>query len=489
MARSEKARRDELRAQLRAKGLRTDQIAAEMGRRWGVRPRTAWRYAMGWDQWRLAQEFMVRNPGARIDESRISRWESWPVAARSSRPSLEALAGLVLVFGPDCTVAHLVDEHDLAAFSPAERDLVGAIRTADTGAAVGGLVTWEPGLNSAGVSDVVAEAANHTARETWAHLVSVTAKIDPRGIQMMHDQIRTLSQAYASTSPAVMLGQARQTRDVAFQMLAQTKHPSQQADLYLAAGMSCALLAGASFDLGQSSAAVAQTQAADRYADLAGHTGLAAWAAGFAGLLAYWDDRPAEAVGMIEAALPHAPAGAATARLEAIRARAWALMGDRKQVTAALAAADDAFGSEGADELHDEIGGELGWESARHEMCAGTALVTAGDAAAAATRLAAVVEQEEAATGVTGRARVDLAIARLAAADLDGAADALVPVWNTPVPQRRFGLTSRLDGLAAALTAGTWSESAAAASMHEQIGGFVAEATEHRTLAAGGAAL
>jgi hypothetical protein len=91
-----------------------------------VRPRTGWRYALGWDQWKVAQEFMTVNPDTRVDVSRVSRWESWPLAQGSSRPSLRDLAGLALTFGRGCTVAHLVDEHDAAQFSPADLLLLGA---------------------------------------------------------------------------------------------------------------------------------------------------------------------------------------------------------------------------------------------------------------------------------------------------------------------------------------------------------------------------
>jgi hypothetical protein len=125
MARSHKAERELVRHQLLADGLTVAQIAAEMRHRFGVRPRTAWRYALGWEQWRAVQEYRTANSAA-IDESRISRWESWPQGG--SRPSPENLVGLVRAFGHGCTVADLVDDDDLNSYSPTTRQLIDAAR-------------------------------------------------------------------------------------------------------------------------------------------------------------------------------------------------------------------------------------------------------------------------------------------------------------------------------------------------------------------------
>lgn len=488
MRRSEKAERERARLELRSRGLTVAQIAEEMADRFHVRPRTAWRYALGWEQWKTVQEFRTANPAARIDDSRVSKWESWPYSG--TRPSLENLAGLAHTFGHGCTVADLVDDEDLKQFSTAERQLIDAARmpVPDTYGDLAMRRALEDAFTPDLGPDVMRAAAVETAYETWQHLASAAVSIDPIGIQVMYDQISELSRAYPSTAPAVMLRQARRARDTTFRMLEQTKRPAQLVDLHLAAGMSCALLASASFDLGQSDAALAQTRAADRYADMAGHPGLRAWAAGFTGLIAYWDDRPAEAVQVIEAAISQAPAGRARARLGAIQARAWALMDNPQEVRSALAAADGALEAGPTDDLHDVVAGELGWTQLQHDMCAGTALVTVGDADDAVVRLASVVEQHDPSAPLTdfGRTRADLAVARLTTHDLDGAVDALAPVWATPVEQRRFALTSRLDKLGAALVVKKWKDHAPAVSLRDQISTFVAEADHHRALLAAG---
>jgi tetratricopeptide (TPR) repeat protein len=127
MARSAKAEREQFRRRLLADGVPVAQIAVEMRRRFDARPRTAWRYALGWNLWKTAQEYRKANPSSSIDDTRISKWESWPIGG--TRPSLENLAGLALAFGHTCAVSDLIDNGDLAEFSPAERDHLVTLRS------------------------------------------------------------------------------------------------------------------------------------------------------------------------------------------------------------------------------------------------------------------------------------------------------------------------------------------------------------------------
>ena len=120
-ARSAKASRDRVRDELLAAGLSVPAVAAGMADRFGLRPRLAWRYALDWPQWRLAQEFRVANPGLAVTESRISEWENWPYGG--TKPTPEALAGLAVAFGHGCVPADLVDALDLTHLSRAEQAL------------------------------------------------------------------------------------------------------------------------------------------------------------------------------------------------------------------------------------------------------------------------------------------------------------------------------------------------------------------------------
>lgn len=123
---SARAERDRLRGDLLAAGRSLPEVAAAMQERFRVRRRTAWRYALGWPQWKVVQEFRSANPGLPIAESRVSEWEAWPHGG--TRPTLEVLAALAETFGHGCSVADLIDDVDLAAMPPAQRSLVTATR-------------------------------------------------------------------------------------------------------------------------------------------------------------------------------------------------------------------------------------------------------------------------------------------------------------------------------------------------------------------------
>ncbi|MCA1673452.1 MAG: hypothetical protein LC799_15060, partial [Actinobacteria bacterium] len=119
---STKAQCDQLRARMRGYGCTVAQIAAEMSRRFGLRPRVAWRYALGWQQWKVAQEYNTAHPGSKLLDNRVSECENWPHGG--SRPSLHYLANLAVTYGHGCTPAQLVDADDLDKLTPAERILL-----------------------------------------------------------------------------------------------------------------------------------------------------------------------------------------------------------------------------------------------------------------------------------------------------------------------------------------------------------------------------
>ncbi|MGH3700086.1 MAG: hypothetical protein ACRDQY_11545, partial [Pseudonocardiaceae bacterium] len=119
---SAKAERDQLRDRMRAWGCPVTQVAAELGRRFNLRPRVAWRHALGWPQWKVAQRYNTAHPGARLSDNRISEFEAWPHGG--SPPSPRYLAQLAATFGHGCTPAQLVDADDLEHLTPADRCLL-----------------------------------------------------------------------------------------------------------------------------------------------------------------------------------------------------------------------------------------------------------------------------------------------------------------------------------------------------------------------------
>jgi hypothetical protein len=99
----------------------------------------------------------------------------------------------------------------------------------------------------------------------------------------------------------------------------------------------CGVLANASFDLGNLYAAETQARTAFLCAELAGSNWLRSWVRGMQALIAYWDDRPADAVRLAQTGWEFVPeTGTARIRLSSIEARAAARLKDQRSVDEAL---------------------------------------------------------------------------------------------------------------------------------------------------------
>ncbi len=161
---SAKAVRDQLCERMRGLGCSIPQIAVEMARRFGLRPRLAWRHALGWPQWKLAQQYNTVNAGAKLSDHRISEYEVWPHGG--SPPSLRYLARLAATYGHGCTPSQLVDADDLDHLTPADRCLLTASPTGHTptapitraGTQLPALIAGQPGSGL-----VVADASEWVA--------------------------------------------------------------------------------------------------------------------------------------------------------------------------------------------------------------------------------------------------------------------------------------------------------------------------------------
>lgn len=155
-------------------------------------------------------------------------------------------------------------------------------------------------------------------------------------------------------------------------------------------------------------------------------------------------------------------------------------MGDAAEARRAIAAADEALdANDHEDGVHDLVG-ELSWGGSRHSACAGSALLQAGDTAAAIDRVHTALEllPRDASGGVLAeRAYCDLAGAEVARRNLDAAAEALRQVWALPVPKRRHGVTGRLLGIQRVLAGRAWHHDRRAAELSERIVVFNAEAS------------
>src|SRR5207244_2645058 len=116
----------------------------------------------------------------------------------------------------------------------------------------------------------------------------------------------------------------------------------------------------ASLDLGWLPAAETQARAAFLWAELAGNNALRAWVRGTQSLIAYWDDRPRDAVELAEDGWRYVPEnGTSRVRLAAIAARAYGRMRDGTSTEATLRRAERA---------RDEVSGEDDPEGAAEQI-------------------------------------------------------------------------------------------------------------------------
>jgi transcriptional regulator with XRE-family HTH domain len=124
-------------------GCSLELIATEMERRWGFRPREAYRHAHGWSQDEVAARFTdvaerlggdraasgsAAVPPAPMIGTRIGEYERWPNGGR--RPSPYVLTVLATVLGT--TVERLLDYEDHRKMPDQERTVLAAVRAAAT---------------------------------------------------------------------------------------------------------------------------------------------------------------------------------------------------------------------------------------------------------------------------------------------------------------------------------------------------------------------
>ena len=119
---SVRAGQRKLREQMRGLGMSRAEIAAEMARRYKLRPRAAWRIAWGWTLEEAAERYNSLRAKddaqalASLTGSRLSEWENWPLSTR--KPPITGLCLLAEIY--QCAVLDLIDVHDREKLAAAE---------------------------------------------------------------------------------------------------------------------------------------------------------------------------------------------------------------------------------------------------------------------------------------------------------------------------------------------------------------------------------
>jgi hypothetical protein len=296
--------------------------------------------------------------------------------------------------------------------------------------------------------------------------------------QFRADTVRIIN-TYPNRPVYPMFVELRELRDRAFELLEGRQHPAQSRELHAVAGVVCGVLANASFDLGWLPAAETQARTAFLCAELAGNNALRAWIRGTQSMIAYWDDRPRDAVELAEDGWRYVPeSGTARVRLAAVAARAYARMRDQSATEDALHRAERA-----REEVRvaDDPGGMLAFPPAKQAMYAATALLWLGDEdnlvraerlAGEAVELYVAESPERRRLGELSLARLDLAVARLGQEDLEGAAEQIPEVLAVAKRRRTDSVVRRLRQIAAALQRPRFSSAALALDLRDEITAF-----------------
>jgi hypothetical protein len=303
--------------------------------------------------------------------------------------------------------------------------------------------------------------------------------VGPHTLDQFRADATRIVNTYPNRPVYPMFIELRELRNRVFELLEGRQHPDQTRELYLVAGVVCGVLANASFDLGWLAAAETQARTAFLCAELAGNNSLRAWVRGTQSLVAYWDDRPRHAVELAEDGWRYVPeSGTARVRIAAIEARAHARLRDQKSTDDALARAEQAREEVN---VEDAPGGMLAFPIAKQTLYGATARLWLGDQPnlVLAERLAAdaieLYQQdppELRRIGELSLARLDLAVARLAQHNLEGAADEVEEVLSMASRRRTDSVVRRLRQVASALRRPKFQTSALAIDLRDQIVSF-----------------
>ncbi|WP_199785553.1 hypothetical protein [Streptomyces sp. Tu 6176] len=298
--------------------------------------------------------------------------------------------------------------------------------------------------------------------------------------------MRRLTVAYPRLALPTLLGDLVEVQDLTFRLLEHGRvKPLQARDLYLLASITSGMLAKASHDLGNPSAAMMQARTAFVCADNADHHAMRAWVRSLQSLISYWTGRPAEAADYATLGLGAAGnvRGTTSVWLACLSARAHALLGDGEATRAAIQQAEEARAAAEPDDLG-AFGGIMTFPVPRQLYYVAEATVHLGeDPALGESQSEAAVAayhsatEDEWAFGDEAGAQTDLALARIARGEIEGATEAVQPVLDLPVEQRNSGITSSAQRVHAALHVDGRRTGGVAADLREEIEAFTATPT------------
>lgn len=271
-------------------------------------------------------------------------------------------------------------------------------------------------------------------------------------VETIREDVQALVLAYPTRPLDDILPDLVQGQTAVFDLLERPQRPTQGADLYFLSGILGGMLAKASHDKGNPTAALSQARTAWLCAENSGHDGLRAWVCGLQSLISYWAGQPRESVKFAQRGTEHAlrAGNSSLAWLPASEGRAWAKLGNSERAHDAIRRADAAWTEVQSDEL-DELGGIAGFSETRQVYFAADALAwLPGDERAMSYATQAVERYSDPdhpdwAFGDAAGSRAALAISRIEQGDEEGAADVLRDVLALPASQRINGIVHSVN--------------------------------------------
>jgi hypothetical protein len=317
-----------------------------------------------------------------------------------------------------------------------------------------GLVIPRPA--AATIEEILTLAANRARKFA---LLAGQGELADETLEQIYDDVRQLVVAYPRRPLAGILPDLVTTQDTVFTLLEIQRRPADARQLYLLGGVVGGLLAKASHDSADPVAALTQSRTAYLCADRADHDGLRAWIRGLQAMITYWDNRLRESVRYAQQGTQFATTSGSTAAvwLPVSEARAWAALGNVPETRHAIDRAEAAWETVRGDEL-DELGGICTFSRPRQLYYTADALAwlpaQAGQAQDYARQAVTAYQDPnspEWAFGDEAGSRCDLAVARIAAGEIEGARTAIAPVLELPPEQRMRGIISSLQHVHSAL--------------------------------------
>ncbi|MER5299709.1 hypothetical protein ABT039_09645 [Streptomyces lasiicapitis] len=275
------------------------------------------------------------------------------------------------------------------------------------------------------------------------------------------DEVKRITELYPRVPLSTVWADLATAQEEAFRLMESGRtRPSQARDLHFMACVLSFLMAKGSHDMGDPKTAMMQARAAGFCARQAEHPGLIALIDGLKSLIAYWSDKPEDALHYARKGAEESVnlRGTVAIWLAGLEARAAAVLGNEQAVQAANRRSAELRELVVADDL-DALGGLLTYPVIKqtYYTVESAVLLGWGNAQIAA-------EAEEAVHGYSNRddpawafgdlagSRCNLALVHLHGGNLDGAAEAIRPVLDLPPSHRNSGIVVSAARVRAALT-------------------------------------